>query len=174
MLQPVRRKTWAPRGHTPLQHAWDRHDRLSVLSAITVSALQRRLRLYFAIHTENIRTPHVVSFLGQLHRQLHRHLRRPCLLVWDRWNVHRSASRWFEDRHPDWFEFEWLPAYAPELNPVEQVWNHAKYARLANTSLTTCSTSTSKSTSHSMTIGRTRASSAAASVTQNSPCDIRL
>ena len=26
----------------------------------------------------------------------------------------------------------WLPTYAPELNPVEQVWNHSKYADLAN------------------------------------------
>jgi transposase len=25
-----------------------------------------------------------------------------------------------------------LPAYAPELNPVEAVWNHTKYADLAN------------------------------------------
>jgi transposase len=27
---------------------------------------------------------------------------------------------------------EWLPAYAPDLNPAEQVWNHSKYADLAN------------------------------------------
>jgi transposase len=27
---------------------------------------------------------------------------------------------------------EWLPAYAPELNPDEQVWNHSKYSQLAN------------------------------------------
>ncbi|MFH1419201.1 MAG: transposase [Planctomycetota bacterium] len=27
---------------------------------------------------------------------------------------------------------EWLPPYAPELNPVEQVWGHTKYADLAN------------------------------------------
>jgi transposase len=35
-------------------------------------------------------------------------------------------------KHPDWFEVEWLPAYAPELNPVEMLWNHTKYADLAN------------------------------------------
>jgi len=27
---------------------------------------------------------------------------------------------------------EWLPSHAPELNPVEQVWNHAKYTDLPN------------------------------------------
>ncbi|MFH1418430.1 MAG: transposase [Planctomycetota bacterium] len=29
-------------------------------------------------------------------------------------------------------DVEWLPPYAPELNPVEQVWGHTKYADLAN------------------------------------------
>ena len=32
----------------------------------------------------------------------------------------------------DWLEVEWLPSYAPELNPVEMLWNHTKYADLAN------------------------------------------
>jgi transposase len=31
-----------------------------------------------------------------------------------------------------WLEVEWLPPYAPDLNPAEQVWNHTKYADLAN------------------------------------------
>ena len=28
--------------------------------------------------------------------------------------------------------FEYLPGYAPELNPVEQVWSHSKHGELAN------------------------------------------
>ena len=28
--------------------------------------------------------------------------------------------------------FEYLPAYCPELNPVEAMWSHAKYSDLAN------------------------------------------
>ncbi|MGQ9561860.1 MAG: hypothetical protein ACUVWA_15325 [Candidatus Oleimicrobiaceae bacterium] len=27
---------------------------------------------------------------------------------------------------------EWLPRYAPELNPAEMLWNHTQYADLAN------------------------------------------
>jgi transposase len=128
MLQPLLRRTWAPQGQTPLSHAWDRHDRLSVISAVTISPDRRRLRLFFTVHEENIRTPQVLEFL----RELRRHLRRRTILVWDRWNVHRSAARQIAQGHPGWFDFEWLPAYAPELNPVEQVWNHTKYADLAN------------------------------------------
>jgi transposase len=128
MLQPLLRRTWAPRGQSPLSYAWDRHDRLSVISALTVSPNRRRLRLFFAVHEQNIRTPQVLEFL----RELRRHLRRPALLVWDRWNVHRSAARQMTCAHPNWFDFEWLPAYAPDLNPVEHVWNQTKYGDLAN------------------------------------------
>jgi len=63
---------------------------------------------------------------------LHRHLRRKFILVLDRYSVHRKAVRLLQQANPDWFEVEWLPAYAPELNPVEMLWNHTKYADLAN------------------------------------------
>ncbi len=35
-------------------------------------------------------------------------------------------------RYRRWVEIEWLPSYAPELNPTEQVWTRSKYADLAN------------------------------------------
>lgn len=128
MLQPVVRRTWAPRGQTPIQYSWDRHDRLSVISAITLAPLRRRLGLYFQIHDHNIRFTEVMAFLALLHR----HLRRKFILVLDRYNAHRKAVRLLQAKHPDWFEVEWLPAYAPDLNPVEMVWNYTKYADLAN------------------------------------------
>lgn len=128
MLQPVVRRTWAPRGETPIQYSWDRHDRLSVISGITVSPLRRRLGLYFQIHSDNINFEKVMMFIILLHRQL----RRKFILVLDRFSAHRKAVRLMQAEHPDWFEVEWLPAYAPELNPVEMLWNHTKYADLAN------------------------------------------
>lgn len=128
MLQPVVRRTWAPRGQTPIQYSWDRHDRLSVISALTVAPVRRQLGLYFRIHRDNVRWDKVVPFLTLLHQ----HLRRRFVLVLDRLNAHRKAIRILQAAHPDWFEVEWLPAYAPDLNPVEMVWNHTKYADLAN------------------------------------------
>jgi transposase len=128
MLQPVVRRTWAPRGQTPIQYSWDRHDRLSVISGITVSPLRRRLGLYFQIHSDNINFEKVMVFITLLHRQL----RRKFILVLDRYSAHRKAVRLMQAKHADWFEAAWLPAYAPELNPVEMVWNHTKYADLAN------------------------------------------
>ena len=128
MLQPVRRRTWAPSGQTPLQDAWDRHDRLSVVGLIGVSPLRHRLSLYFQLLPKNADTDQMVALL----RQLHHHYRRKVILVWDRLSAHQSAAAYFEEERPEWFEFEWLPAYAPELNPVEECWNHTKYADLPN------------------------------------------
>jgi len=129
MLQPLVRRTWAPRGRTPTQEQWDRHDRLSVISALSVSPRRRRLGLYWENHGHNLRAEHVVPFV----RLLHRHLRRPTILILDRWSVHRSALVGkFLERQRKSMAVEWLPSYAPELNPVEQVWNHAKYSDLPN------------------------------------------
>jgi len=128
MLQPLVRRTWAPEGQTPIHYSWDRRDRLSVISAITVSPQRRRLGLYFDIFDHNIVTDDfelfVESLLGRLQRRL--------ILVMDRWSVHRSAAKRLVRRFPCRVQIEWLPAYAPELNPDEQVWTRAKYVDLAN------------------------------------------
>lgn len=56
-------------------------------------------------------------------RHLLHHLRGPVVLLWDQGSIHRRKEvRVFLGRylrvHPEHF-----PAYAPELNPAEYVWN---------------------------------------------------
>jgi transposase len=129
MLQPLVRRTWAPLGETPILRAWDRHDRLSVIDAITLAPLRRRIGLYWQVHPANIRGPHVVGFL----RHLRRRIRRKIVLIWDRGTCHKGRPvRDYLERHARTIRVEWLPPYAPQLNPGEQVWNHAKYSDLAN------------------------------------------
>lgn len=128
MLQPVLRKTWSPRGHTPIQYSWDRRERLSVVSAISVSPIRHRLGLFFSIRGRNIKAADFQKFIESVLA----HFQRGVILVLDRWAVHRCAARRLEKRFPRRVETEWLPAYAPELNPVEQVWDRTKYADLAN------------------------------------------
>lgn len=128
MLQPVRRRTWAPAGCTPIQKAWQRHDRLSGIGAITLTPALRQLAFYFQLLPHNVTTDDLIWFLTEMHR----HLGRKAILVWDRWRVHRSVAAHFEEHHPSWFQFEELPAYSPELNPVEPCWNHTKHGDLAN------------------------------------------
>lgn len=111
-----------------MQYSWDRHDRLSVMSGITISPVRHCLDLCFQIHRHNVNFETVMEFMTLLHWRL----RRKFILVLDRYSAHRKAVRLLQNEHPDWFEVEWLPAYAPDLNPVEMVWNHSKYGDLAN------------------------------------------
>jgi putative transposase len=88
-LQPVSRRTWAPCGQTPVQRAWLRYDRLSVIGAVALSPTRSRISTPFQIHDDNIRTAEVVAFVKQLRRQW----LRPLIICWDRWQVHRSAAK---------------------------------------------------------------------------------
>lgn len=86
------------------------------------------MSFFFDLLDHNVATEDMVWFLTQMHR----HFGRKLMIIWDRSSVHRAASRHFQAHHPDWFVFEELPAYCPELNPVEQCWKHVKYDDLAN------------------------------------------
>jgi transposase len=128
MLQPVRRRTWAPSGKTPVLRAWDRHDRLSTVGFIGVSPSRHRLSLYFYISAQNTDADQLIWLLTLLHRRYRGHV----VMVWDGLAAHRKAAKYFEQNHAGWFTFVRLPPYSPELNPVEQCWCHTKYADLAN------------------------------------------
>ena len=127
MLQPTRRRTWTLSGHTPIHPVWNRHGRLSVQAAVTLPPRRQRLGVYFRLYEHNIDVQDVGSFVGHLLRMI----RRKVVLILDRWSVHRAAVAILQKRYTG-LEVEWLPVYAPELNPAEQVWNHTKYGHLAN------------------------------------------
>lgn len=125
------RRTYAPCAETPILKAWDRHDRISAIGAITVSPKQQHLNLYVTLLGDdaNANAGDTVRFL----QQIHKHIRGPLTIVWDRGNIHDRASvvRDYLARHPE-IVTERFPAYAPELNPEELIWQHTKYSRLAN------------------------------------------
>jgi transposase len=131
MLTPVVRRTYAPRGETAIQKSWDRRDRISAISAITVSPRRGRLGLYFLLlpDNENVHATDVVRFL----KLLRRHIGPKMTVMWDRSHTHDKAKvvRAFLAKHPG-TTTERFPGYAPELNPDEGVWDHTKYARLPN------------------------------------------
>ena len=53
-------------------------------------------------------------------------------LLWDGLPAHRShAMRAWLGRQRSWLVVEQLPAYAPELNPVEPLWSNLKGVELA-------------------------------------------
>ncbi len=130
--RPPIRATWAPKGRTPVVVEPFNWRRLSGIGAVLTNARATRLRWLLALHCGNIRSAQLVRFL---HHALRRHRRRPVILLWDRLPAHRSR-RVAEAVHQNrtWLQVEWLPAYAPELNPVEPLWDYLDDTALANTS----------------------------------------
>lgn len=130
MLAPLVRRTLAPAGHTPLIRTKGAHrERVSIVAALSISPVRKQIGLYFeTIDRGYINHERAADFL----RHLLRSLRGQVMVVWDRGNMHRGAPiNKLLTKHPR-LELHSLPAYAPELNPVEQLWNHLKYHRFVN------------------------------------------
>jgi len=124
--RPHRVRTWAPRGQTPvLQH----HFNWKMLSAAAgITWWNFYFRLYpGAIHA--VHAAEVIDFLGHLLR----HLPGKLLVVWDGLPQHRARLvTEFIRAQRGRLAIERLPAYAPELNPVEYIWGHWKHHELPN------------------------------------------
>ena len=80
----------------------------------------RRSRLYFQTRQDNYNELSLIEFV----RELRRHFRgEQVILVWDGLPSHRSRlMQQFLAKQQHWLEVRRLPAYAPELNPVEGLW----------------------------------------------------
>lgn len=124
LLVPPVRRTWAPRGKTPVLKVAGQWTKVSAISAISVSPQKRRIGLYVRFHiSRNIRHPEVLGFL----KLLARHLKNGFVLVWDSSAVHKAGAvkRFLRAQRPRIFAYP-FPGYAPELNPDEFVWTSLK------------------------------------------------
>jgi transposase len=129
-LNPLVRRTWAPKGRTPVMTGFGRHrDKVSTIAAISAAPMRRRIGLYFRTDPRTyVDAAAVASFL----RHLLRHLRGKVVVVWDGGSNHKGPLiRELLRRYPR-LHLERLPAYAPDLNPAEMVWSHLKYGKLTN------------------------------------------
>jgi transposase len=131
MLTPTVRRSLAPRGCPAVLDCWDRRDRISAISCITISPEAARPNLFFDLMPDNktVHATDTVDFLSALKR----HIPGPWTIIWDRSNVHSKAllvRAWLAE-HPE-VVVENFPGYAPDLNPDELVWGWTKYGRLAN------------------------------------------
>lgn len=103
--------------------------KVSVIGAVTVSPVAHRLGFYFATAVNGyFSAEKVVEFL----RHLLRHLPGEVVVIWDGGGNHKGpVIRAFLRRNRR-LRLARLPAYAPDLNPVEAVWSWLKWGRLAN------------------------------------------
>lgn len=125
LLVPPVRRTWSPKGQTPILTCAGSWTKISAISTISVSLKSNRIGLYIRFHhKKNIRWPEIIDFL----KHLKRHLPKGFVLLWDGGMLHRATvvKQWLKERPSiDIFKF---PGYAPELNPDEWVWNHLKHS----------------------------------------------
>lgn len=129
--QPVVRRTWAPRGETPvLIHTGGHWKRLSIAGALAFRWDGRRTRFFFQTRAGTYTDVALIAFL----RALKRHFpRQRVMLIWDGLGGHKSrVMATYLAGQRAWLTVERLPAYAPELNPIEQVWGNVKTRELAN------------------------------------------
>ena len=128
--RPSIRRTWAPKGETPvLIHSFN-WKKLSISAALAYRWDGCRSRLFFQTRPGSYDTDSLIAFINALRRELRG---QNAILIWDGLPAHRS--RIMQDylqtqRH--WLTVESLPGYAPDLNPVETLWGNIKGQELAN------------------------------------------
>ncbi|WP_301280886.1 IS630 family transposase [Leptospira santarosai] len=116
-------RTWAPVGQTPVLTHVGSWKKISVIGAIT------QKNLYFQILKRAAKQEDIIYFLKFLLRNIPGKL----IIIWDRINIHRSlAVNEFINSLNGRITIEFLPPYAPELNPVEYVWGKWKRYLLPN------------------------------------------
>lgn len=133
LMAPLVRRGWRPRNFpSVLLQRGRSYKKVSAIAALCVPPTRDDVRLTFRLHPDaNIDSARVIAFLHHLER----HLPGPIVLLWDGLNAHRSLlTRAFLADHPRFHVFP-LPAYAPELNPVESLWAYLKLNPLANLAL---------------------------------------
>jgi transposase len=129
-MSPLVRRTWSPRGQTPVLRQRGRARRkVSVIGALVISPQRRRGRAHFGFLPDaNYDGAAILAFLKELSRAV----RGPIELIWDRLRAHHRGpvGAWLARSRR--VHAHLLPPYAPELNPVELIWGHAKTNPMAN------------------------------------------
>ena len=120
-------RTYAPRGDRPELRILLTRKHLSVMSGVTTkgqfASLTRRRSLTGEDSSLFLR--HLSDYLNQ-----------KLLVIWDRGSIHRAeeVKTLLSCGWARLIQVEEFPAYAPDLNPDEGVWQHLKHVELRNLS----------------------------------------
>ena len=124
-LLPLLVRTYAPVGKTPIMKVKLTRDHLSMMGGITTEG-----KIIMQSQDHSYKGPDVVRFLQLLTREIAGKL----LVIWDGAPIHRCqpVKEYLRKGGAARVHLEQLPAYAPELNPQEGVWNLLKRVELKN------------------------------------------
>jgi transposase len=128
--RPSVRRTWAPRGQTPVWvHAFN-WQKMSLCAALAYRWAGCRARLFFQMRPNSYDSAALVGFLQDLRKELRG---QRVILIWDGLPAHQSRLvQAYLRTQQRWLHVERLPGYAPELNPTESLWENLKGQELAN------------------------------------------
>jgi hypothetical protein len=141
-LRPPKARTWARRGCTPVAVVSGKGSGRVSVAGMTCYRPGARSRFFYRtrIHTRrkgerrSLSEADYAELVTAAHQQLH----APVILCWDNLNTHISGvMRTLLQPHRGWLTVVQMPAYAPDLNPVEGAWSTMK-SSLGN--LGSCST----------------------------------
>lgn len=110
--------TWAPVGPTPTVKTTGRRYGLNLISAVSARGDFR-----FMVQEGNVTAEVFVEFL----KRLLRGAEQPIILVVDGHPIHKAKTvKTFVEQLQGRLKLAYLPSYAAQLNPDEQVWGYIK------------------------------------------------
>ena len=114
----VHGKTWGARAHTPVVHVPGQRQSISAASAVSSTGA-----FWFATDAGALTGPLFVDLL----RRMMRRRRKPLHLILDGLPAHKAlVVKEYVAGLDGTLTLHYLPGYAPDLNPDELVWSHAK------------------------------------------------
>jgi transposase len=123
----VHGKTWGKRGQTPVVERPGQRQSISAASAVNA-----RGAFWYCTYQGGLNAELVVALL----RKMMRHRSKPVHLVLDGLPAHKTALvKSYVASTNGMLTLHFLPGYAPELNPDEQVWSHMKRTNVARSPL---------------------------------------
>ena len=131
LMTPLRRRSWSFRGQPPvIKFKANHREKVSVAGALWLSPERDRLTLAFqTLVNDYFSNVEIAEFLSCALRWLN----GPLVVIWDGGTMHRGDPiNELLVQSQGRLTLERLPAHAPKLNPLEQVWTWLKYDRLCN------------------------------------------
>lgn len=130
LMRPLVRRSLAPCGNPMVVRYQSKHrQKVSVQGALVLTSEGKPEALRCLMHEDSyVDGQKTAAFL----RRLLAEFEGPLIVVWDRGNMHRGPFiREVLEQFPR-LSREQLPAYCPDLNPIEWFWSWIKYCELAN------------------------------------------
>ena len=130
-LRPPKGRTWAPRGARPVVRVRGAGGGRVSIAGVACYRPGDRPHLFYHLLVYRRRKHEAKGFTWADYRDLilaaHRELSAPLVWIWDNLNIHLAPELAdFAEENQAWLRVYRLPAYTPDINPVEGIWSLLK------------------------------------------------